>query len=187
MGVTWSGCYIPSDEQHQTPAGTLERTVASFAGLAEPSSEADETLDGKGKVIFLNPTDAGWRQASIWLFDQEETCPTTIMIEEYGIPQPELDHAGQRFCGVCGSLVRTWAECERCGAEEDPTAWRIGPPLAFFSRSVALSVLVEGGPEFNSLPPSQLDRRLRAFLGGRVEALEAMLRCPLKLVSYVLV
>lgn len=62
----------------------------------------------------------------------------------------------------------------------------IGPSLPLFSRSVALSVLLEGGPVVVTLAHPELDRRLRGFLGGRAEALKSMLGCSLKLVPHVL-
>ncbi len=59
------------------------------------------------------------------------------------------------------------------------------PPLTLFKRSVSLAVRLEGGPDLVTLPRPELDRRLRGFLDGRVEALEAHLGCKLKLVPVV--
>jgi hypothetical protein len=121
------------------------------------------------------------------LFDRGEPLPTSIKVEEYGVPQPELDHAGQRVCGSCSALVRTWAVCERCGVEEDPQDWKLGPPLELFRRSVALSVLLERAPDIVTLPEAEIDRRLRGFLDGRVETVESTVGCGLKLVPHLLV
>jgi hypothetical protein len=185
MGVTWLGWYIPEDEAFVVAAGTLEWLVNALAPFARPISKVDTTLDGRGHIVSLYLTRASAEQAHIRLFGDAERMPVSLCVVQYPTPEPWEDDCAQRFCGSCGALVHTWAVCQSCGVEEDPQQWRLGPPLTLFKHSVGLAVRLEGGPDLVTLPRPDLDHRLRSFLDGHVDALEAHIGCRLKLIPVV--
>ena len=165
------------------PEHTLDWLVELLDDCATPGRTSGG-LPGH-KSVPLDPTPAFADRANSLLFRGDGSL--TLWLEEYLFPMPELDHAGQPIRRSCSKTVRAFATCESCGVEEDPSTWRIGPPLLLDSRSVSLGAHMERSTsQLFTLPMDELDARFRRLFDGKVEALESKLGRGLKLVTQVL-
>ena len=72
------------------------------------------------------------------------------------------------------ALVTTLVTCSECGTEEDPTEWKIGPPLTLYRRTFEVAFEFNGGPDLCRASDEIIEAKLRAELQGVLEELEGV-------------
>ena len=112
-------------------------------------------------------------------------APFSIVVREFDTPTGVFDDVALRQCRACGNVVHTWAECESCGVEEDPSTWQIGPSKLLYSRAFELQLVTEKGPDIWPQPDAEVEAAVRAYFGNIVSGLEAEFAMPMTFVRHV--
>ena len=179
--ATWCVVFIHPDERFRVPAELFAttKTLLNRLGYEGYSSVEEDSVVG-----FFDPRDVDLpfaRQEP----HSERTTPFSYVVRWFKEPTPEQDLTGQRYCGHCKELVRTWATCERCGVEEDPTLWKLGPPVTRYTRTFEVGYYFEGGPYLAAEPEPVIDQTLREHLGPVISEIERSLGTKLVMKQYV--
>ena len=168
---------VPEQEEYTPPPGTARAAAAALSHLLF----LDDPRSRKARRCVLYPRNL---EAEFMGFGNKYS-PLHVGVEECPAPTSAFDATAFRYCRSCDALVATLSQCERCGVEEDPSAWRIGPPKRLYTRGFELLIVAEMGPDIWPRPDGEVEGAVRGYLGHGMATIESTLGFRLRMVRYV--